>query len=255
MTDDIRQLQNLKAEIEDVKKSLKGINVTVDINIKEGMEKQLQNLMAQYNSLVEKISQAEGRIMLSVQKINNATQQIVSAQQNVTNAATGNGNSSNAAGTNSQTAGIEAQAKAYDELKSKIEAINGTREELIERMVNEMNEIRRLNAEIKAINKSQETSGRMSDTAKQKLINLNNELITHKTALSEVRQAINNNAKLDNAAASSMDGLSQSLSRMRIVYRGLTEEERESPFGKELLASIQQADAKIKELDASIGNH
>ncbi|WP_349996315.1 phage tail tape measure protein, partial [Phocaeicola dorei] len=31
--------------------------------------------------------------------------------------------------------------------------------------------------------------------------------------------------------------------------------ERNSPFGKELLASINQADAKIKELDATIGNH
>ena len=52
-----------------------------------------------------------------------------------------------------------------------------------------------------------------------------------------------------------MNGISQSLSRMRIAYRELTEEERNSPFGKELLASIQQADAKIKELDATIGNH
>ena len=79
--------------------------------------------------------------------------------------------------------------------------------------------------------------------------------MTHKTALSEVRQALNNNAKLDNAAATSMNGLSQSLSRMRIAYRELTEEERNSPFGKELLTSINQADAKIKELDATIGNH
>ena len=52
-----------------------------------------------------------------------------------------------------------------------------------------------------------------------------------------------------------MNGLSQSLSRMRIAYRELTEEERNSPFGKELLTSINQADAKIKELDATIGNH
>lgn len=70
-----------------------------------------------------------------------------------------------------------------------------------------------------------------------------------------MRQALNNNAKLDNVAATSMNGLSQSLSRMRIAYRELTEEERNSPFGKELLASIQQADTKIKELDTTIGNH
>ena len=64
-----------------------------------------------------------------------------------------------------------------------------------------------------------------------------------------------NNVKMDNVAATSMNGLSQSLSRMRIAYRELTEEERNSPFGKELRTSINQADAKIKELDATIGNH
>lgn len=84
---------------------------------------------------------------------------------------------------------------------------------------------------------------------------MNNSLLTHKEALAEVRQTLNNNVKLDNVAATSMKGLSQSLSRMRIAYRELTEEERNSPFGKELLASINQADAKIKELDATIGNH
>ena len=95
----------------------------------------------------------------------------------------------------------------------------------------------------------------MSSAQQKRLEQLNNSLLTHKTALSEVRQALNNNAKLDNVAATSMNGLSQSLSRMRIAYRELTEEERNSPFGKELLASIQQADIKIKELDATIGNH
>lgn len=80
-------------------------------------------------------------------------------------------------------------------------------------------------------------------------------MLTHKAALSEVRQTLSNNVKLDNVAATSMNGLSQSLSRMKVAYRELTEEERNSPIGKELLTSINQADARIKELDATIGNH
>lgn len=52
-----------------------------------------------------------------------------------------------------------------------------------------------------------------------------------------------------------MNELSQSLSRMRIAYRALNEDERNSEFGQNLLKSIQEADAKIKELDATIGNH
>lgn len=88
----------------------------------------------------------------------------------------------------------------------------------------------------------------MSSAQRKRLEQLNNSLLTHKEALAEVRQTLNNNVKLDNVAATSMKGLSQSLSRMRIAYRELTEEERNSPFGKELLASINQADAKLRSL-------
>lgn len=52
-----------------------------------------------------------------------------------------------------------------------------------------------------------------------------------------------------------MDEMSQALSRMRIVYRSLNKEERESTLGQNLLKNIQTLDTKIKELDASIGNH
>ena len=182
---------------------------------------------------------------------------IIQAQDKVSKAVsipvqTGN---TNAQTNTTETASIQAQAKAYDDLRTEINDILGTRDANIKRMVEEMNAIRLINAEIKKINKSQGESSSLSSAQQKRLEQLNNSLLTHKTALSEVRQALNNNAKLDNVAATSMNGLSQSLSRMRIAYRELTEEERNSPFGKELLASIQQADTKIKELDATIGNH
>ena len=95
----------------------------------------------------------------------------------------------------------------------------------------------------------------MSQTQSQRLQQLNDDLLTHKQALAEIRQELNNNARLGIAAVGSMNELSQSLSRMRIAYRALNEDERNSEFGKNLLKSIQEADAKIKELDATIGNH
>ena len=72
--------------------------------------------------------------------------------------------------------------------------------------------------------------------------------------MSDVRIALNNNAKMDNAAADSMKKLSLQLGQMRMAYRELTEEERKSPFGEELFKSINEVDAKLKEFDASIGN-
>ena len=254
---DVQKLRKLKNEIENVKKALKGINITVDIDIAKGLQSQLTSLIGQYDTLVDKIAAAEGKIMLSVSRINKATEKIVQAQEKVSNpvdipAQTGNVNTQT---NTAETASIQAQAKAYDDLRTEINDILGTRDANVKRLVEEMNAIRLINAEIKKITKSQSESSSLSSTQQRRLEQLNNSLLTHKTALSEVRQTLNNNVKLDNAAATSMNGLSQSLSRMKMTYRELTEEERKSSFGKKLLESINQADTKMKELDATIGNH
>ena len=254
---DVQKLRKLKNEIENVKKALMGINIKVDINIAKGLQSQLTSLLGQYDTLVDKIATAEGKIMLSVSRINKATEKIVKAQEVVSKPTADpaqNGDAARQTNT-AETESVRAQAKAYDDLRTEINGILGTRKENVKRMIDEMNAIRLINVEIKKINKSQGDYSSLSSAQQKRLEQLNNSLLTHKTALSEVRQALNNNAKLDNVAATSMNGLSQSLSRMRIAYRELTEEERNSPFGKELLASIQQADIKIKELDATIGNH
>jgi len=254
---DVQKLRKLKNEIENVKKALMGINIKVDIDIAKGLQSQLTSLLGQYDTLVDKIAAAEGKIMLSVSRINKATEKIVKAQEVVSKPTADpaqNGDAARQTNT-AETESVRAQAKAYDDLRTEINGIPGTREENVKRMIDEMNAIRLINAEIKKINKSQGDYSSLSSAQQKRLEQLNNSLLTHKTALSEVRQALNNNAKLDNVAATSMNGLSQSLSRMRIAYRELTEEERNSPFGKELLASIQQADTKIKELDTTIGNH
>lgn len=254
---DVQELRKLKNAIEDVKKSLKGINIKVDIDIAEGLQVQLKSLTEQYHTLVSKIAEAEGKILLSTKRINDASEKIIQAQEmvsQVTDSPVQIGNTS-AQANMAETASIQAQAKAYDDLRTEINDILGTRDANIKRMVDEMNAIRLINAEIKEINKLQEEYSSLSSAQQKRLEQLNNSLLTHKTVLSEVRQTLSNNAKLDNVATTSMEGLSQSLSRMRMAYRNLTEEERKSPFGKELLASINQADAKIKELDATIGNH
>ena len=254
---DVQKLRKLKNEIENVKKALMGINIKVDIDIAKGLQSQLTSLLGQYDTFVDKIAAAEGKIMLSVSRINKATEKIVKAQEVVSKPTADlaqNGDAARQTNT-AETESVRAQAKAYDDLRTEINGILGTREENVKRMIDEMNAIRLINAEIKKINKSQGDYSSLSSAQQKRLEQLNNSLLTHKTALSEVRQALNNNAKLDNVAATSMNGLSQSLSRMRIAYRELTEEERNSPFGKELLASIQQADTKIKELDTTIGNH
>ncbi|WP_455612859.1 hypothetical protein [Bacteroides congonensis] len=255
---DIQKLQRLKQEIENVKKSLKSINVKVDINIAQGLEAQLKSLTNQYSALAAKVGETEARIAASANKIIDASNKIIQAQDKMSQAAginTSSSTNTNSSTNASETTSIQAQVKAYEELKAEIGDVLGTRGQNIKRLIEEQNAIRLLNAEIKKITKSQGESSSLSSAQQRRLEQLNNSLLTRKTALAEVRQSLSANAKLDNAAATSMDALSQSLGRMRAAYRALTESERTSSFGKELLVSIQQADAKIKELDAMIGNH
>ena len=254
---DITKLRSLKAEIENVKKALKSINVKVDIDIAKGLEARLKSLSEQYDALVTKVSEAEGKIMISTKRINDAAEKIIKVQEQMsktTGISPVNNDTTNTTA-NMDTASVQMQVKAYDDLANEINSIIGTREQNIKRMLEEQNAIRLINAEIKQLTKYQSDNQTLSNNQQKRLEQLNNSLLTHKAALAEVRQTLSNNAKLDNAAATSMDALSQSLGRMRTTYRQLTEEERNSPFGRELLASINQADAKIKALDATIGNH
>lgn len=259
---DISKIRQLKSEIEKVKKALTSINVKVDIDIAKGMEAQLKSLTTQYDALVQKVAQADAKIAESTARINKSAETIIKAQEQMTKAASGQGaanaqgaSGGNTAATNAETASVQAQAKAYDELANEIDAVMGTRSQNIRRMIEEQNAIRIINEEIKKLTKYQSGNSTLSASQQKRLEQLNASLLTHKTALSELRQSLNNSFKLDAAAATSMNALSQSLARMRMTYRELTEEERNSTFGKELLASIQQADAKIKQLDATIGNH
>lgn len=252
INDDIKRLQQLKAEIESVKKALTSINVKVDIDIAKGLEARLQKLTGQYDALVGKIAASEAKVKEAESRMSSATQRITEAQERIAKSAGNQGGTS----ASSASAGVQAQARAYEELERQIDGVLGTRDENVRLMVEEQNAIRILNAQIKEVRKNYTGSdGIVSQRGLQLLEKYNNDLLTHKAALSQVRQELLNQAKLNNAAGTSMNALSQSLSRMRIAYRELTEEERKSPFGQELLASIQQADAKIKELDATIGNH
>lgn len=250
--EDIKSLQQLRQEIENVKKALGSIDINVKIDIRKELEQKLQALTKQYDALVSKAAEADAKIMESAARIDKAVDTITKAQEKASKSTVGNADTSTA---KAQVAAVEGQAKAYLDLKDEIDSVLGTREQNIRQMVQEQNAIRLINAEIAQINKSRQYGGGLTATQSQRLQQLNDSLLTHKQALAEVRQELNNNAKLDIAAVGSMNELSQSLSRMRIAYRALNEDERNSQFGQNLLKSIQEADAKIKELDATIGNH
>ena len=68
ISDDIRKLQQIKAEIAGVKKELKGIDIRVRLDLKEDVEARLKSLTEQYNTLVQRIATADGEMMIAKRK-------------------------------------------------------------------------------------------------------------------------------------------------------------------------------------------
>ena len=125
----------------------------------------------------------------------------------------------------------------------------------IKRLLEEKDALSNIKKQLAELTKEQEKNGQISEEQKRIRLELSKAEIEHKQSISTLQRRINTDAKLDSAVSESMDQLSQSLGRMRSVYRSLTSEERNSPFGKSLLDNIQKLDYELKKLDASIGNH
>lgn len=68
ISDDIRKLQQIKAEIAGIKKELKGVDIRVRLDLKEDVETRLKSLSEQYNTLVQRIAKADGEMMIAKRK-------------------------------------------------------------------------------------------------------------------------------------------------------------------------------------------
>ena len=261
-------LEKIKADSEELEKAFgnfKAITIQ-DIVLKtdgalDSIRKQIQDSLSAQPFVIDVKASPD----VDTSKITEAVQKILEAQERLVGGTTFNVNTSandtsstNQANTQSARENAEAvnqQAKSYEELKAQVDAVLGSIEKNTASIVEERNAISLIAKEMRAINGAVEKSGTMTDTQRKRLEMLTESRERHKQALQSSMRILQNDIKLGMAATGSMDELSQSLGRMRKAYRSMTEEQRNSLFGKDLLTAIQSADKKIKELDASIGNH
>ena len=257
---DIRKLQRLKQEIENVKEALKSINVKVDIDIAKGMEAQLKSLMRQYDALVNKVSEAEGKIMLSTRRINDTSEKIIKAQEQLSKAAGMNPQSSsgnvNTPANNAETASVQAQAKAYDELKQIINETSGSLLKNVNAQYEVNHAIGLYSKELKEIEKTRKSRGKdaeytIAESARIKQLTLAIEQL--KIARSDASREVRTQIKIHNAATGSLNELRQELIRMKDAYADMSAEMRNSSKGANLIASIQQAHKEISEIEQSMG--
>lgn len=255
------RIKELEQHIASLKKEMRSINAAdpkIDPLLKDlkASKEEINNLVAEINRIKQaqldrqrEQEQAATREKESIASLLRAYEEL---RQKV--ADTANKSTSPSSGANNAPS-IKEETQAYDELLSKIRTLLGSREETIASMLREENAIRLIKKELKGLQKLESDGINLTEAQRQRRIQLTSSLEEHKQSVSQLKQILANEIKSEQAVRGSMNEMSQSLGTMRMFYRTLNEEERNSQFGQELLKRIQQVDTKIKELDASIGNH
>ncbi len=151
--------------------------------------------------------------------------------------------------------GGESSVKTVKELHDYVQSTIGTVKESQEKLTNLNNILKATQAEIKSLNDERKNYGKLSEGQQKRLDALTASADKLKIAIADNRQTFNAQVKELRAAEGSYDQMNQQLGLMRDHYRQISEAERESASGKEMLKYINQLDTKLKEIDATMGNH
>lgn len=206
----------------------------------------------EFDVINRKIGEMEARVEQTMRKIAQMEQQAMdAASKAAASATTGTAGGGSTAG----TAATQAETAAYHELIEELIAVNASKRENVALISQYEAQIKRLKSEIRDLNKTESSGIKLTQNQKASRLNASVSIEEYKQALSRARQELANQIKLEQVARGSIDEMSQALGRMRTIYRSLNESERGSNWGQNLLKNIEGLDAKVKELDASMGVH
>ena len=206
----------------------------------------------EFDVINRKIAEMEARVEQAMKRI---AQMQNEAAKTVSQSTAASPATPSSAGSTAGTQAVKAETEAWRGLLEELDKVSLAKRENIEQIELLKAANRGLKAQYDALNKAERDGFSLTDKQIARRTSLSLAYEENKQAISRMRQEVANQIKLEQVAQGSMDQMSQALSRMRVVYRSLDEGERGSAFGQNLLKNIQALDTKIKELDASIGNH
>ncbi|MBE6310576.1 MAG: hypothetical protein E7080_05940 [Bacteroidales bacterium] len=150
----------------------------------------------------------------------------------------------------------KAEREAFDmgdRYKKIMEQVNGTYEQRVKRLVQIENELKANKQAQKDLNDAIEKGVVSQDSAVVQMV----ELVKKNRELAQAKSNLNTQLKNEEREMLSVKGsykhLSQQLELLKKAYKDLTKEEADSDFGKEMLSTIQDLDAHLKDLAADMG--
>lgn len=252
VSSDYKEVIRLRQEIGKLETQLKKMDVNKSPDIAKALESQLKSTYDQYKEIVSKIAESEAQIKLSSDNIIKNTKKIVEAQEKLSNAA--NTSSPSPGSTGPDTSSIQAQAKAYEELKQEINKVNGSLLKNMKIQQESNNAVRIYREELKKIETNRKKRGVDSEYTKQetqRIKQLTLAIERNRIARNESGREIRTQIKIHDAASGSLNEMRQQLIRMKQAYSNMTD--LGSKSARELLASIQQSNTKISEIEQSMG--
>lgn len=200
------------------------------------------------------ISDLETRVDQAIRKIAKMQQQAAESAAKVATPATPTATPSNSKTTSgSQTA--QAEAAAYKDLIGTIREASAQKKIYTAQIELLKTKTQALTAEYNALSKAEKNNAAVSQAQKDKRLDLSLSIAKNKEELALYQGTLKNIIKTEQFAAGSINKMSQSLTRMKNIYRNLSAAEREGTRGQTMLKNIDTLDTKIKELDAAMGVH
>lgn len=206
----------------------------------------------EFDVINRKIAEMEARVEQTMKRI---AQMQNEAAKTVSQPTAASPAAPSSAGSASGAQAVNAETEAWRGLLEELKTASDAKSKAIIELRQYQNEVSRLKAVVAALNKEELQNGQLSSKKRGQLLSASTSIEEYKQQISRLRRELANQIKLEQAATGSMDEMSQALSRMRTIYESMKGVERESALGQNLLKDIQTLDTKIKELDASIGNH
>ena len=126
----------------------------------------------------------------------------------------------------------------------------------IEGLDKQLGEIQQLNGRIKELSDNQKQLNKDNLKGSKQYAENQAELKQLKERHRDLSREVNNTIKVNNNEIDTYKSLSASLSNNRAKYKDLAVQNKQNTKeGKELLKTIQQQDTKLKEVDATVGQH
>lgn len=137
--------------------------------------------------------------------------------------------------------------------KQSTDAQLGTMQSNIQKVIENERAMKDLKSQIKEVEVAEKYGAMQHDEAIAKLTTLRQQYTELKIANQELQKVINNEEKANQATEGSYKQLSLELERMKMAYKDMTEEQKQSAAGQELLGNISVLDAHLKDLAADMG--